>query len=549
MPAPFTPQNTRPAPRWIVRLRRKRWFRRLAVGYLPTMEDRRRAFYLVLTNLLLFIGSLSLVFDSMYHPVRLVVVMASALVNLVSIALIYNGRYRAAVSLFVFGEPILALLTVAVSDLDTLQYLVIVFLAVSLFLNERRSIWMLGVGLMIMTGLIALFSYGLPQFALVDRADAFLFVQTAILMVIFTGAVAIGDLEQIRAQHRRMADLLAQSQMILNNMPGVLTLYDPDLRAVEIHASESIARHDSVAAFHDTPLEQHIHPDALAKVRAELGAVRDAGQPRIYEARGLSGRWYEHHAAPLLDERGQVQHIVQLSIDTTDRKAQETELKRMNEDLNNFAYVVSHDLKAPLRGIHTLAGWLNEDHGAAIGADGQELITMMQSRLLVMEGMIDGVLEYARIGRSDAECVPTDVNEIVRQAADLVIPQGKARLHIDTPLPTIMTDPTRLRQVFQNLLDNAVKYCDKPLAEIHIGCEALATEWRFSVRDNGIGIAESQYDRIFQIFQTLAPREEKGSTGIGLAILKRIIEQYGGKIEVESIVGEGSTFYFTLPRA
>ncbi len=224
------------------------------------------------------------------------------------------------------------------------------------------------------------------------------------------------------------------------------------------------------------------------------------------------------------------------------------DLESANEELKNFAYVVSHDLKAPLRAIGSLADWLSADYSDKFDAEGKEHMRLLVSRVHRMDNLIDGILMYSRVGRIRETAVPVDLNTLLHDIIDLLAPPPNIEVTIDTSLPTIVTEPTRIQQVIQNLLSNAIKYMDKPEGKIRFGCVAEGNAWRFSVADNGPGIEERHFDRIFQLFQTLVPRDKVESTGVGLSLVKKIVEMYGGRIWVESRMGEGSTFFFTLPR-
>ena len=240
--------------------------------------------------------------------------------------------------------------------------------------------------------------------------------------------------------------------------------------------------------------------------------------------------------------------------DITERKQAEEqrslllhEIESANEELKNFAYVVSHDLKAPLRAISSLAYWISTDYAEKFDDEGRENMRLLINRVHRMDGLIDGILLYSRVGRVKETIVEVDLNHLVREVIDLLAPPENISITIDNALPTVMTEPTRIQQVFQNLLSNAIKYMDKPTGQIHIGCRAEAGQWKFSVADNGPGIKQQHFAKIFQLFQTLAPRDRVESSGVGLALVRKIVEMYGGHIWVESTFGEGSTFYFTLP--
>jgi PAS domain S-box-containing protein len=239
--------------------------------------------------------------------------------------------------------------------------------------------------------------------------------------------------------------------------------------------------------------------------------------------------------------------------DITERKQAEEqwncllqEIESANEELKNFAYVVSHDLKAPLRAISSLAYWISTDYADKFDDEGRENMRLLISRVHRMDGLIDGILLYSRVGRVKESIVEVDLNRLVREVIDLLAPPENITVTIENALPTVMTEPTRIQQVFQNLLSNAIKYMDKPEGKIRINCSAEGHQWKFSVADNGPGIKQQHFGKIFQLFQTLAPRDRVESSGVGLALVKKIVEMYGGHVWVESTLGEGCTFFFTL---
>jgi signal transduction histidine kinase len=225
------------------------------------------------------------------------------------------------------------------------------------------------------------------------------------------------------------------------------------------------------------------------------------------------------------------------------------ELESANRELEDFAYIISHDLRAPLRAITRLAEWISEDYRDVIDDDGKRRIDLLQDRVRRMHLLIEGVLQYSRIGRIKGEETITDFNVLVREAVDLVVPPGRCSVTIEEGLPSIPCENVRMSQVFQNLVDNAVKYVDKPEGEIRIGCVEESTHWRFFVTDNGRGIDPKHQEKVFQIFQTLGPNDSTEASGIGLTLVKKIVEASGGRIWVESEPGKGSTFHFTLPRS
>lgn len=225
------------------------------------------------------------------------------------------------------------------------------------------------------------------------------------------------------------------------------------------------------------------------------------------------------------------------------------DLQTVNEELKNFAYVVSHDLKAPLRGIGSLSDWLLSDYADKIDDQGREYLALMKNRVSRMDALIDGILEYSRVGRINETHMAVDLNALVADIVQLLAPPAEVVVTVEGPLPTVFGERTRLQQVFQNLISNAIKHRDKPTCHIRIACADAGDAWQFSVADNGPGIEIRHHERIFQLFQVLTPRDQKESTGVGLALVKKIVESCDGRVWIESQPGEGSTFFFTLPKA
>ncbi len=224
------------------------------------------------------------------------------------------------------------------------------------------------------------------------------------------------------------------------------------------------------------------------------------------------------------------------------------ELESANQELKEFAYVVSHDLKAPLRAISSLAEWLSKDYTAKLDGNGQEMLKLLTGRVRRMHNLINGILQYSRAGRLKEKKTAINLSKLLVEVLDLIDPPAHIEIRVKNNLPTIHDEYTRIEQVFLNLLNNAIKYIDKPVGIIEIDCLETDTLWQFSVADNGPGIEKRYFDKIFQIFQTLASRDEIEGTGVGLALVKKFVESGGGQIWVESIMGQGTTFFFTLPK-
>jgi two-component system, LuxR family, sensor kinase FixL len=247
--------------------------------------------------------------------------------------------------------------------------------------------------------------------------------------------------------------------------------------------------------------------------------------------------------------------VLVMARDITQRKRQEMKMTSLlsaledkNRELSEFAHVVSHDLKAPLRAISSLTNWIANDYAALFDDSGRQQLNLLLDRTHRLHDLIDGILEYSRIGRTKERMQPVFLTELVGEVIQMLSPPLEVQIRIDNPLPTLICEKNRMLQVFQNLVGNAIRYMDKSEGQIHIGCREQRGFWRFYVQDNGCGIDPRYHEKVFQIFQTLKPREGSGSTGIGLTIVKRIIESYGGRIWIESESKQGATFFFIIPK-
>lgn len=299
-------------------------------------------------------------------------------------------------------------------------------------------------------------------------------------------------------------------------------------------------------------LSQLKHPDPFV---AKIRELYDRPEAESFDTiEFIDGRVFERYSKPqVVGDRiiGRVWSFRDVTGQYQAHRKQEALMRQVaaaNEELTHFAYIVSHDLKAPLRGIKLLTEWLCADYGDKLGDDAQEQLGLLQSRVGRMHSLIEGVLQYSRVGRVQGDVVSIDLNDLLAGIVDAIAPPPHICITVQDSLPTIAGETTRISQVFQNLLTNAVKYMDKPQGRIAVACADDGDAWKFSVSDNGPGIEEKYFDRIFRIFQTLAPKDEFESSGVGLTLVKKIVELYGGRIWVESVVGEGSAFCFTLPK-
>ncbi|MCC6235558.1 MAG: PAS domain-containing protein [Verrucomicrobiales bacterium] len=223
------------------------------------------------------------------------------------------------------------------------------------------------------------------------------------------------------------------------------------------------------------------------------------------------------------------------------------ELQQANRELADLVYAVTHDLKAPLRGIARLADWLAEDHATRLGDDGRALVGKLQGRVRKLHSLIDGILAYSRVGKGSDPDSLVDVGQLLTELVRLLDPPPTVTFRIPDTLPAITAVPHQLHQLFLNLFDNAIKFMDKPDGRIQVTCRRSGSAWEFSVSDNGPGIPARFHEKIFGLFQRLELLPDRPGTGVGLALVKRIVERRGGEIQVASEEGVGTTFRFTWP--
>jgi signal transduction histidine kinase len=219
--------------------------------------------------------------------------------------------------------------------------------------------------------------------------------------------------------------------------------------------------------------------------------------------------------------------------------------KNAERELEEYVYVVSHDLKAPLRGIASLTDFIREELGECLKPEIDKLFRMMQSRTDRLQQMIEGILHYSRTAGRDHPSEQTDVKALISNEIEENFSTFAINIQIPDALPVLVTDSIKLKEVFHNILINGIQHNDKEDKSLHIACRDMGDSFEFSVTDNGKGIRPEHCEKIFGLFQTLQPKDESQGLGLGLSIVKRIVEQQRGCIRVESTPGAGSTFSFT----
>jgi PAS domain S-box-containing protein len=289
-------------------------------------------------------------------------------------------------------------------------------------------------------------------------------------------------------------------------------------------------------------------------------AVAGSATPFIFDLKGGAHgteRILEYRSIPVSTERyrgGRIDHY----FDITEKKRLEMSLQEKtlrleesNQKLEEFTHVVSHDLKEPLRTIEAFSQFLLEDYPDKLDAQGRDYLQSIAKASGRMKRLIDDLLKLSRIGSKQEPLEKVDVRELLEEVQDVIGPRLRSenvQLMLRKDYPVVMASRTRLLELFSNLISNAIKYNEKAEKRIEVGWHEQAECYKFYVRDNGMGIEAKYLEKIFELFERLNPRDDYESTGAGLAICKRIVEDFGGRIWAESVVGEGSTFYFTLPK-
>lgn len=305
-----------------------------------------------------------------------------------------------------------------------------------------------------------------------------------------------------------------------------------------------------------------IHPDDVSPVVERWTHSLATGEPYevSFRLRRSDGE-YRWHIGRASAQRADATAIggwfgSNTDIDDQHRQLEQREtlvrsLERTNQELDQFAYVASHDLKAPLRGIANLSEWIEEDMGESFPTRAREKMELLRGRVRRLEGLIDGILEYSRAGRTKKPPTPVDTSVLVQEVIDMLAPPSGTAVSIASDMPTVFSERVPLQQVFSNLISNAIKYAGRPDVRVTVEAIPQGPVVQFRVTDNGPGIPPQFRERIFVVFQRLAARDKIEGTGIGLAIVKKIVEGRGGRVWVESPSdlesGAGTTFNFTWP--
>lgn len=339
------------------------------------------------------------------------------------------------------------------------------------------------------------------------------------------GLVEVDSDENILMVNQSFSDMVGYTpdQMIGKNAVDVVKIVDGGLEKLKLHNEK---RKEGISDSY------------------EVAVKIASGEKRFWLISG----------APRYDDAGKVIGSIGIHLDITEQKNLELqkekllqELEASNKGLQEYAHIVSHDLKSPLRSVSALASWMYDDYKDTLDENGRYNLKMMQEKIEGMDKLITGILKYSTVNNDVLDTTEVDVNTVIQEIEEIIYIPEHVSIKLKRKLPLIKADKTKIHQLFQNFLSNAVVNIDKKVGLVEIDYKEHDTHWEFSIKDNGVGIPEEYHEKIFKIFQSIGNNER--STGIGLSIVKKIIDRYDGKVWLESDIGEGTTFFFTIKKS
>jgi PAS domain S-box-containing protein len=384
-------------------------------------------------------------------------------------------------------------------------------------------------------------------------------------------AMSVRDVTQQRALQRQVEHERARLQEVLMQAPAAISVTEGPEHVIVMQndASRALLGGRNVVGKRSREILPTIEAQGFIALQDQVyttgepfvGREMPVRLPAAPDNGSESVFYFNFVYQPLRDISGAVYGILSHAVNVTDqvraRQAVEEkvdelarlseELERSNKELDQFAYVASHDLKAPLRGIANLTQWIEEDLGDKVTGESRAHMALLKGRVHRMEALIDGILSYSRAGRVREAVTTIDVDALLADTLELLATAAPAAIAVIPPMPVLVTERVPLQQVFINLIGNALKYAEREDVHVEVRATTEGEFVRFEVSDNGPGIAPQFQDRIWQIFQTLAPRDKVEGTGIGLSVVRKLVEARGGRAWVDSTPGKGSTFYFTWP--
>lgn len=548
-------------------------------------------------NLICIINALVLLLLSLFHLFNQLYLIVVLLLWQIMVCVI--SLYATANKRFVFSYRFLGLNSILgtllaaflLGESSNLEFLfVLYFLILSIFSqSQKETLSWLFISLLAIGGCFLMYEFFTPFVVYPNN----IFIKLPNL-IFFMGLICLHTLFY-RKDYQRNQELLKENEQKFQRESAKRKKYSREYQLAQIelkekeekyrllfdNASDGIMLVDMLelkVILMNERFSRMLKKEEQALLRLSLEDILDAFFPGINQKHQLLIGWQKRlsegevveEKIQMKDEAGESlhlqvsaipmpgahKHLLAIFIRDLSREIQEeermkstlSELQEVNEELKNFAYIVSHDLKAPLRAIGSLADWLEEDHKEKLNEEGQEILRLMNARVERMHNLLEGVLAYSRVSRDKEEKLDIDTSMLLDQVIDSLAPEEHFNILIEGDLAVLHFDRTRLFQLFQNLISNAINFMDKDEPVIRIGCEMQEEEVRIWVSDNGPGIEENYFHKIFQVFQTLQARDTYESLGMGLAIVKKIVDRYEGRISLRSEVGAGCCFELFFPR-
>ena len=364
--------------------------------------------------------------------------------------------------------------------------------------------------------------------------------------------------EEVRLK-RDLAHNERQLQLIFDSVPASIFLINSNSQVVRLNTRAARAAGRPINEVIGLSATE-VFPQLAKHYKALDKKVLTTGKPILgvienFITKSNYSSWIRTDRVPYTDPDTGEKFILVTSVDITALHEAElamtsyaAKLEEANKELDHFAYIASHDLKAPLRGMDNIAKWIAQDLGDSITPETSKMLDLLTSRVRRMEVLLKDILAYSRAGslQSDPELIQTE--DLIDEAVEWIAPPKGINVIKTNEMPTLTTHATEVYQVFQNLISNAVKHHDRKSGLIEITAKEDGNFFEFVIADDGPGIPEAYQDHVFQIFKTLRSKDEVEGSGIGLAIVKKMIEKIGGRIWIESVQGErGTSFHFTLP--
>lgn len=369
-------------------------------------------------------------------------------------------------------------------------------------------------------------------------------------------------LEDITEEYERnelLAEQQEQLEIIVNNSPLGVALSDVGaLTKVNQAFCDLLGYKES--ELKTMSFKNVTHPDDMKESAAFLEKMSSKQLDKFtlkkrYIKKDGTILYAKTSVSAVRDSKGEIKYQVVMLEDISEQERAEKQkqqlleqLEKSNLELKEYAHVVSHDLKSPLRSISALVSWMREDCSDIIEQKGSKNLDLIEGTVEKMENLINGILTYSEIERTEEEESQISIQKVIENIIGLLYIPEHIEIQVRGQMPTIIANEMRMQQLFQNLISNAINYIDKPEGLVEISCKETAEYYQFAIKDNGIGIPERYHKKIFGIFQSLDSSRKNGSTGIGLSIVKKIVEQYNGEISLQSEEGMGTTFYVKLKK-